>query len=114
MGALTKTHLELRDTAGVEFLELLRFDQRGKLQNSPPERYARVRDECFKYPNLHIPVLAATEMFKGKMRDRPSSPGSISGLRLAISLKLAFTLSRCGIRQLVFPARWWMLKPTTN
>ena len=31
MGAPTKTHLELRDIAVEEFLEMLRFDQRNRL-----------------------------------------------------------------------------------
>jgi len=37
MGAPTKTHLELRDIAVEEFLEMLRFEQRGKLAELPSE-----------------------------------------------------------------------------
>jgi hypothetical protein len=37
VGALTKTHLELREIAVEEFLEMLRFDQRDKLAELPTE-----------------------------------------------------------------------------
>ena len=37
VGAPTKTHLELRDIAVEEFLEMLRFDQRDRLAELPTE-----------------------------------------------------------------------------
>jgi len=37
MGAPKKTHLELRDIAVEEFLEMLRFDQRDRLAELPTE-----------------------------------------------------------------------------
>ena len=37
MGALTKTHLELRDIAVEEFLEMLRFEQRSRISELPSE-----------------------------------------------------------------------------
>ena len=37
VGAPTKTHLELRDIAVEEFLEMLRFEQRSKLAELPSE-----------------------------------------------------------------------------
>ncbi len=37
VGAPTKTHLEHRDIAVEEFLEMLRFDQRDKLAELPSE-----------------------------------------------------------------------------
>ena len=37
LGALTKTHLELRDIAVEEFLEMLRFDQRERLADLSTE-----------------------------------------------------------------------------
>jgi hypothetical protein len=37
LGAPNKTHLEHRDVAVEEFLEMLRFDQRDKLKELPSE-----------------------------------------------------------------------------
>jgi len=37
VGAPKKTHLELRDIAVEEFLEMLRFDQRDRLAELPAE-----------------------------------------------------------------------------
>jgi len=37
VGAPTKTHLELRDIAVEEFLEMLRFEQRDRLAELPTE-----------------------------------------------------------------------------
>jgi hypothetical protein len=49
LGVPKRTRLELRDIAVNEFLEMLRFEQRGKLAELPTEVYERVRDECYKY-----------------------------------------------------------------
>jgi hypothetical protein len=37
MGALKKTHLELRDITVEEFLDILRFEQRGKFAELPSD-----------------------------------------------------------------------------
>jgi hypothetical protein len=59
LGAPTKTHLELRDIAVEEFLEMLRFDQRDRLAELPPRTVTREFE--MRALNTQIPTNLSTE-----------------------------------------------------
>ena len=50
VGVLTETHPELQTTSVKQFLAMLRFEQRGKLEELPGELVKGVRDVCIKFP----------------------------------------------------------------